>query len=49
MVSKAIKGYKFITGGKNRPGIIGVKPKSGGIIDEFKARKLKQLGRTQKN
>ena len=48
MVSKAIKGYKFITGGKSRPGIVGVKPKSGGVVDEFKARKLKQLGRTQR-
>ena len=48
MTSKAIKGYKFIVGGKNRPGIVGVKPKSGGVVDEFKTRKLKQLGRTQR-
>ena len=48
MTSKAIKGYKFVVGGKNRPGIVGVKPKSGGVVDEFKARKLKQLGRTQR-
>ena len=48
MASKAIKGYKFLTGGKSRPGIIGVKPKSGGVVDEFKSRKLKQLGRTQR-
>ena len=48
MASKAIKGYKFIVGGKSRPGIVGVKPKSGGVIDEFKSRKLKQLGRTQR-
>ena len=48
MTSKAIKGYKFVVGGKNRPGIVGVKPKSGGAVDEFKARKLKQLGRTQR-
>ena len=48
MTSKAIKGYKFIVGGKSRPGIVGVKPKSGGVIDEFKSRKLKQLGRTQR-
>jgi hypothetical protein len=48
MTSKAIKGYKFIVGGKSRPGIIGVKPKSGGVVDEFKSRKLKQLGRTQR-
>ena len=48
MVSKAIKGYKFVFGGKSRPGIVGVKPKSGGVIDEFKSRKLKQLGRTQR-
>jgi hypothetical protein len=48
MASKAIKGYKFLTGGKSRSGIIGVKPKSGGVVDEFKARKLKQLGKTQR-
>tara|TARA_B100000683_G_scaffold222149_1_gene219560 strand:- start:39 stop:827 length:789 start_codon:yes stop_codon:yes gene_type:complete len=48
MASKYYKGYKFVTGGKSRPGIIGVKPKSGGVVDEFKARKLKQLGKTQK-
>ena len=48
MVSKAIKGYKFVFGGKSRPGIVGVKPKSGGVVDEFKSRKLKQLGRTQR-
>ena len=48
MASKAIKGYKFVFGGKSRPGIVGVKPKSGGVIDEFKSRKLKQLGRTQR-
>ena len=48
MTSKAIKGYKFVVGGKSRPGIVGVKPKSGGVIDEFKSRKLKQLGRTQR-
>ena len=48
MTSKAIKGYKFVFGGKSRPGIVGVKPKSGGVVDEFKARKLQQLGRTQR-
>jgi hypothetical protein len=48
MASKAIKGYKFVFGGKSRPGIVGVKPKSGGVVDEFKSRKLKQLGRTQR-
>ena len=48
MTSKAIKGYKFVVGGKKRPGIVGVKPKSGGVVDEFKARKLKQLGKTQR-
>ena len=48
MASKYYKGYKFITGGKSRPGIVGVKPKSGGVVDEFKSRKLKQLGKTQK-
>ena len=48
MTSKAIKGYKFVVGGKSRPGIIGVKPKSGGAIDKFKATKLKQLGKTQR-
>jgi hypothetical protein len=48
MTSKAIKGYKFVFGGKSRPGIVGVKPKSGGVVDEFKSRKLKQLGRTQR-
>ena len=48
MTSKAIKGYKFVVGGKSRPGIVGVKPKSGGVVDEFKARKLKQLGKTQR-
>ena len=48
MTSKAIKGYKFIVGGKSRPGIVGVKPKSGGVVDEFKSRKLKQLGKTQR-
>ena len=48
MTTKAIKGYKFIVGGKSRPGIVGVKPKSGGVIDEFKSTKLKQLGRTQR-
>ena len=30
MASKYFKAYKFITGGKKRPGIVGVKPKSGG-------------------
>jgi len=44
MASKYFKGYKFLTGGKSRPGIIGVKPKSGGAIDEFKSKKLKSLG-----
>ena len=48
MTSKAIKGYKFVVGGKSRPGIVGVKPKSGGVVDEFKSRKLKQLGKTQR-
>ena len=48
MASKYFKAYKFITGGKKRPGIVGVKPKSGGAVDEFKSRKLKQLGGTQK-
>ena len=48
MANKAIKGYKFVVGGKSRPGIVGVKPKSGGVVDEFKSRKLKQLGRTQR-
>ena len=48
MTSKAIKGYKFVVGGKSRPGIIGVKPKSGGVVDEFKSRKLRQLGKTQR-
>tara|TARA_R100001460_G_scaffold17862_1_gene38078 strand:- start:53 stop:679 length:627 start_codon:yes stop_codon:yes gene_type:complete len=45
MTSKAIKGYKFIVGGKNRPGIVGVKPKSGGAVDEYKSRKLKSMGK----
>ena len=48
MASKYYKGYKFITGGKKRPGIIGVKPKSGGVVDEFKSKKLKDLGKTQR-
>ena len=48
MANKYYKAYKFIVGGKSRPGIVGVKPKSGGVIDEFKSRKLKQLGRTQR-
>ena len=48
MASKFFKAYKFVVGGKSRPGIVGVKPKSGGVVDEFKARKLKQLGRTQR-
>ena len=48
MASKYFKAYKFLTGGKKRPGIVGVKPKSGGAVDEFKSRKLKQLGRTQR-
>ncbi len=48
MASKYYKGYKFIKGGKSRPGIIGVKPKSGGVVDEFKSKKLKELGKTQK-
>ena len=42
MASKFYKAYKFLTGGKKRPGIVGVKPKSGGVVDEFKAKKLKQ-------
>ena len=33
---------------RSRPGIVGVKPKSGGVVDEFKARKMKQLGKTQR-
>jgi len=49
MANKYYKGYKFVTGGKSKPGIVGVKPKSGGVVDEFKAKKLKQLGRTQRN
>jgi len=48
MASKFFKAYKFLTGGKSRPGIVGVKPKSGGVVDEFKSRKLKQLGQTQR-
>ena len=48
MASKYYKGYKFVTGGNSRPGIIGVKPKSGGVVDEFKSKRLKELGRTQK-
>jgi hypothetical protein len=48
MASKFYKAYKFVVGGKKRPGIIGVKPKSGGVVDEFKSRKLKQLGKTQR-
>ena len=48
MPNKYYKAYKFVVGGKKRPGIVGVKPKSGGVVDEFKARKLKQLGRTQR-
>ena len=48
MASKYFKAYKFVTGGKKRPGIVGVKPKSGGAVDEFKSRKLKQLGQTQR-
>ena len=48
MASKFYKAYKFVVGGKSRPGIVGVKPKSGGVVDEFKSRKLKQLGKTQR-
>ena len=48
MASKFYKGYKFLTGGKSRPGIVGVKPKSGGVVDEFKSKKLKSLGKTQR-
>ena len=48
MANKYYKAYKFVVGGKSRPGIVGVKPKSGGVVDEFKARKLKQLGKTQR-
>ena len=48
MASKFFKAYKFLTGGKSRPGIVGVKPKSGGVVDEFKSRKLKSLGQTQR-
>jgi hypothetical protein len=48
MANKYYKAYKFVVGGKSRPGIVGVKPKSGGVVDEFKARKMKQLGKTQR-
>jgi hypothetical protein len=48
MASKFYKAYKFLTGGKSRPGIVGVKPKSGGVVDEFKSKKLKSLGKTQR-
>ena len=48
MASKFFKGYKFITGGKTRPGIVGVKPRSGGVVDEFKSKRLKELGKTQR-
>ena len=48
MASKYYKAYKFLTGGKSRPGIVGVKPKSGGVVDEFKSKRLKELGKTQK-
>jgi hypothetical protein len=45
MANKFFKAYKFLTGGKSKPGIVGVKPKSGGAADEFKARKLKDMGK----
>jgi len=45
MANKFFKAYKFLTGGKSRPGIVGVKPKSGGAADEFKSRKLKDMGK----
>ena len=48
MANKYYKAYKFVVGGKSRPGIVGVKPKSGGVVDEFKSRKMKQLGKTQR-
>ena len=48
MANKYYKAYKFVVGGKKRPGIVGVKPKSGGVVDEFKSKKLKDLGKTQK-
>ena len=48
MANKYYKAYKFVVGGKKRPGIVGVKPKSGGVVDEFKSRKMKQLGKTQR-
>mgnify|MGYP003121037864 FL=1 len=48
MASKYYKAYKFLTGGKSRPGIVGVKPKSGGVVDEFKSKRLKELGKTQR-
>ena len=48
MASKYYKAHKFLTGGKSRPGIVGVKPKSGGVVDEFKSKKLKSLGKTQR-
>ena len=48
MANKYYKAYKFVVGGKKRPGIVGVKPKSGGVVDEFKSRKLKDLGKTQR-
>ena len=48
MANKYYKAYKFVVGGKSRPGIVGVKPKSGGVVDEFKSRKLRQLGKTQR-
>ena len=41
MANKFFKAYKFLTGGKSKPGIVGVKPKSGGAADEFKARKIR--------
>jgi len=48
MASKFYKAYKFLTGGKSKPGIVGVKPKSGGAADEFKSRKLKEIGKKQR-
>ena len=48
MSNKFFKAYKFLTGGKSKPGIVGVKPKSGGAADEFKSRKLKEIGKKQR-
>ena len=52
MASKYFKGFSKVFKGPQNKGrvatIAGVKPKSRGAVDEFKSRKLKEIGKKQR-